>query len=76
LMVKEVPGSAVTVGDWLAESVNGVQPRKKGATREDVTRLRKVDAVKVKYGIPFIPPFLIAYLITLAYGNLLLYVIF
>lgn len=60
----------LTEGDWLAEEVvvHGKRLlKKKTLTKEDIGKLVKgnISAVMVKEGIPFVPCFLIAYLLLL-----------
>ena len=70
--VKEIPVSALTEGDWVAEDIivsGKVIVRKKdlGVSREQLQELQglakkgKIKHVLVKYGIPFVPSFLLAF---------------
>jgi len=68
----------LTEGDWLSEDVfigNKKFMEKKTLQREDLIRLsslkkeKKIDYVKVKYGVPFVPSFLIAYLAIIFVGQ-------
>ena len=68
-----LPASKLTEGDWLAKDVklkNKVVMEAKTLEREDVWKLRYLEVnenlkpVTIKEGVPFVPSFLIAYLIT------------
>ncbi len=72
--VKEIPISSLTEGDWVAEDViiaGKVIVRKKdlGVSKEQLQELHalekkgKVKNVVVKYGIPFVPSFLLAFIV-------------
>lgn len=74
-MVKDYPIARLTEGDWIAEDivVGGKRicgPKDLGVSREQIATLKgiagqkKILTVKVKEGIPFLPPFLIAFLLT------------
>ncbi len=73
--VKRIPVSHVTEGDWVAVDVivDGktiVSKKDLGITREQLMELHqlarqgKITSVLVKYGIPFVPSFLIAFVVT------------
>ena len=75
-LMKYVAPSKLTEGDWLLKSVkvNGktIKANFHGLTKKDLAILRKLKKkVQVKYGIPFIPVFLIAFLLTVYFGNLM-----
>jgi len=68
--ISERDTQALTEGDWLAEEVvvHGKNIlKKKTLTRNDIEKLHshKISSVLIKEGIPFVPSFLIAYLILL-----------
>ena len=74
-MVKDYPLARLTEGDWIAEDVvvGGKRicgPKDLGISREQIATLKelagqkKILTVKVKEGIPFLPPFLIAFMLT------------
>lgn len=72
--VKKIDPMNLTEGDWLAEDVmvNGKKViRKKTLERKELTMLQnlrvkgRLKMVSVKEGIPFVPVFLLAYLITI-----------
>lgn len=79
-MMKEVSIKELTEGDWVTHDVivdKKVIVTKKdlGVSKEQLILLQnaakkgKIKTVTIKIGIPFVPSFLIAYLLTLAYGN-------
>jgi len=70
-------------GDWLVHPFmhdNKIiaTPSKTGLSVQEVRALKDIDRTQglgkicIKYGIPFTPAFLISYLFTLAFGNILL----
>ena len=68
-MVKNLKGSQLTEGDWLYERVKigkrFIEPSWEGLSAKDIKLLRKkYKFVKIKQGIPFVPVFLISFLIT------------
>ncbi|MFH1332293.1 MAG: A24 family peptidase [archaeon] len=78
-MYKHVEVNKLTEGDWVAEEVkaNGrviCGPKDLGLEKEQIEELRKakIKKVLVKEGIPFVPPFLIATIVTLIFGNIIL----
>lgn len=81
-MYKFVPVTKLTEGDWLGKDVvvnNKVicSARCLGLEKKDIKAIVNsgVEKILVKEGIPFVPPFLIATILTLFYGNLLLLLI-
>lgn len=75
-MCKMLPVGMLTEGDWIAKPVRvkGRQicgPKDLGVTREKIQELKrlKIKQVLVKEGIPFVPSFLIAFLLALWLGN-------
>jgi len=78
-MFKLIPPEKLTEGDWIAKDVvvDGkkiVGPKDLGIDREQIKQLialkkkGKVKKVKVKYGIPFVPSFLAAFVLSLLFG--------
>ncbi|HLD80158.1 MAG TPA: A24 family peptidase [Candidatus Nanoarchaeia archaeon] len=68
--IEEKETKHLTEGDWLAEDivVHGKKIiKKKTLAQEDISKLHKhnISSVLIKEGIPFVPSFLIAYLILL-----------
>ena len=75
-MVKKTSVSQLTEGDWLVNPVKYnnkilVKPTTYGLTTEQITTLKKykIKAVTIKEGIPFIPGFLLGYLVIVVFGN-------
>jgi hypothetical protein len=73
--IKDLPVDKATEGDWVAEDilVHGktiVRKKDLGITKEQLAELKelaakgKLQTVKLKYGIPFVPSFLIAFIVT------------
>ncbi len=78
-MYKYIEVEKLTEGDWVAEEVkinNRVVcgPKDLGLEKEQIEELKKakIKKVLIKEGIPFVPPFLIATIITLIFGNVIL----
>ena len=80
-MLKYVKPMQLTEGDWIAKDVkiNGkyiTGPKDLGIEKKKINKLialykkGKVKKILIKEGIPFVPSFFIAYIITLIYGNL------
>ncbi|MBD3249603.1 hypothetical protein GF336_06170 [Candidatus Woesearchaeota archaeon] len=74
-MLKWVRPSVLTEGDWIAKEVKVkgkkiVGPKDLGISKEQIKKLKdiKVKKVLVKYGIPFVPSFLLAFVISLIWG--------
>ena len=74
-MIKDMPIESLTEGDWIAKDViiDGKRicgPKDLGIEREQIALLKelaekgKLKTVTVKEGIPFLPPFLIAFILT------------
>lgn len=73
-MIKEVEGKEVTIGDWLYEEVKikgkKIKPYWEGLNEKEVAFLRKYKGrIKIKYGIPFVPAFLFAFIILIILKN-------
>ncbi len=80
-MVRQVSPLRLTEGDWIASDVvvDGKRicgPKDLGVEKVQIRQLAalyrkgKIRAVRIKEGIPFAPSFLIAYLVTVFFGNL------
>ena len=76
-MIRPMRVCDLTEGEWIQKrvTVNGKYicgPKDLGVSEEQIKRLKKlgVKSVIVKIGIPFIPAFLIGFLITVIVGNL------
>ncbi|MBW3005044.1 A24 family peptidase [Candidatus Woesearchaeota archaeon] len=81
-MYQRVKPVDLTEGDWIAKDVKvkGKRicgPKDLGIEKKQIRQLikLKVKSVVVKTGIPFVPSFLLAFLLTLWIGNPLLYLI-
>jgi len=82
-MLKYVEPNRLTEGDWIAKEIkyNGKYicgPKDLGIERKQINELiklynqKKIKRILIKEGIPFVPSFLMAFVITIMYGNLLL----
>ena len=65
-LIKEINAKDATIGDWLYEEVKvdrkTINPNWEGISEEELKLLKKSrKKVKIKYGIPFVPVFLIAF---------------
>lgn len=74
-MIKLVKAEDLTEGDWIISQIKAgrriIMPSVEGLSKEDIILLRKYHKkVEVKYGIPFVPVFLIAIVVSLLFGNL------
>ena len=79
-LIKIVHPSKLTEGDWLAEDVKiskrTIKANFEGLSKKEILFLMKhKKPVKVKYGLPFVPVFLIAFLAELLIGNLFLLIL-
>lgn len=83
-MLVYLPPNKLTEGDWIAKDVFYKRkricgPKDLGIEKKQIATLRKLHSqgkikkVLVKQGIPFVPSFLIAFFLTLMWGNPLLY---
>ncbi|MGV8150162.1 MAG: prepilin peptidase [Candidatus Woesearchaeota archaeon] len=71
-MIKKISVTALTEGDWIYEDIYIKKkyitgPKDLGISREQIALLKKsnIKTIIIKEGIPFIPAFLIAYILTL-----------
>jgi prepilin signal peptidase PulO-like enzyme (type II secretory pathway) len=69
-MVRKVKVKSLSEGDWLYKDMNIGNVKLKanwdGLTKKDIQKLKKhYKLVKIKQGIPFVPVFLICYLMLL-----------
>jgi len=76
VLFADIPVNKLTEGDWIIDKIklkNGelYKPSKTGISLEDIALLKKnnVKFARVKEGIPFLPSFLIAYIVTLIFQN-------
>ena len=73
-MIASVDGKKVTVGDWLYEAVTikgrKIKPHWEGLDEKQVELIRKSGKkVRIKQGVPFVPSFLIAFILLLILKN-------
>jgi len=79
-MFRYVEPAELTEGDWIARDyyVDGEKicgPKDLGISREQINRLialkrkGKVKTIKIKHGLPFVPSFLIGFVISLMWGS-------
>ncbi len=82
-MLKYVKPTELTEGDWIAKDVKVNRkyitgPKDLGIGKKQIKKLiefykkGKVRQILIKTGIPFVPSFLAAYIVTLFFGNLVL----
>ena len=81
-MYKYVSPKKLTEGDWIADNIiiKGKKicgPKDLGINYKQIQKLigLKIKKVKVKEGVPFVPSFLIAFILTLLLGNIVLLII-
>ena len=71
IMIKNIRGKDLREGDWLVDDVKIgkklIESSFEGLSKSDVALLRKKKFVKIKEGLPFVPGFLIAFLIWVFY---------
>ena len=75
-MLKRVKPSELTEGDWIAKDVivknkRICGPKDLGIEKAQIRQLirLKIKSVIIKVGIPFVPSFLLAFVLTLWIGN-------
>lgn len=79
-MIKKLTPSKLVEGDWVVEPITigayKYLPKKSGIEKQDIAKLieferaGKLKDVKIKDGIPYVPAFLAALIVTLAYGDI------
>ena len=85
-MLKYVKPMQLTEGDWIAKDIKIggkyiTGPKDLGIEKKNIRKLMefykkgKIKKVLIKEGIPFVPSFFVAYVITLAYGNLVVLIV-
>jgi Flp pilus assembly protein protease CpaA len=77
-MFVALPVAKLTEGDWVMDEVkvrgkHVCGPKDYGITKQQIAKLQKtrVKKVVVKEGIPFVPTFLIAMIVSLVWGNVI-----
>ena len=84
-MLKYITPDKLTEGDWIAEEVKYkgkliCSPKDLGIEKKQIRQVvnlykkKRIKKILIKEGIPFVPSFLIAFVITVFFGNLLLLV--
>ncbi|MAG15865.1 hypothetical protein CMO88_02285 [Candidatus Woesearchaeota archaeon] len=82
-MLKLVKPEVLTEGDWIAKNISSGKkiiagPKDLGISKKQIKQLnklysqKKIKKVLIKVGIPFVPSFLVAFIVTIFYGNILL----
>jgi Flp pilus assembly protein protease CpaA len=81
-MIKKIKLSQLTEGDWVVGEVvknkkTILKPTRIGVTLKQMALLKKnrIREVTIKVGVPFVPSFLIAYVLTFALGNWLVFLL-
>jgi len=85
-MLSYVDPKVLTEGDWVAKEVKVkgkyiAGPKDLGVEKKQIRQLiklykeKKIKKVLMKIGIPFVPSFFVAFVITLVYGNLVFLII-
>src|SRR3989344_1952293 len=85
-MIRSVEPKELTEGDWIVEDiiVKGKRicgPKDLGIEKKQIQKLiglyskKMVGKIKVKDGIPFVPSFLAAFIITMIYGNIIFLIV-
>ncbi|MEM3154861.1 MAG: A24 family peptidase [Candidatus Woesearchaeota archaeon] len=85
-MHRWVKPDKLTEGDWLVKPIKigktTINPPKLGLEKEHIAfiqmayKQKKIDKVLVRYGVPFAPAFLLAFLATWAFGNVIFAALF
>ncbi len=85
-MIKEVTPHKLTEGDWIAKEIRYkgkyiCGPKDLGIEKSQIRMLiklykkKKIKKVTIKEGIPFVPSFFIAFIVTILFGNILFLII-
>lgn len=82
-MIKIVDVKTITEGEWIVDDVYHkgkyvCGPKDLGISEEQIELLKKhkINKIKIKVGIPFIPGFLLGFIIILIFGNWISQIIF
>lgn len=74
--IKDQPVEKLTLGDWVIEDVKKgkktvIKASNTGLTEEELEALKKanIKSVKIKEGIPFVPSFLLAFILAVLWMN-------
>lgn len=70
--VKTINVDKLVEGDWLVDDIKGIKNRGIGLTAEDIDKIKEkgLKRVLIKEGVPFIPAFLIAFVVNVFLGNI------
>jgi len=85
-MYKLVEPDKLTEGDWIAKDVKYqgkvvTGPKDLGISKKSISKVKKlyrenkIKKILIKEGIPFVPSFLLGWLMTILFGNLFLYLL-
>lgn len=81
-MIRMMKTKDLTEGEWIVDNVYQNKklicgPKDLGVSIKQIAELKKakIEAVKVKIGIPFVPAFFIAFIVTAVVGNVFLIVL-
>lgn len=75
-MYEKISVNKLTEGDWVAENIYNnkkliINQNNLGVTKEQISIIKKIKKeILVKNGLPFIPSFLMAVIISLIFGNI------
>ena len=83
-MIKLIEPSKLTEGDWIVDNIKInnkliVGPKDLGIKKDQIKQLikfkqqGKIRKVKVKYGIPFVPSFMLSMIYTIIFNNIVLF---
>jgi len=79
-MIKELSAREIREGDWITKPIRVknriIKPSIHGLTKKDISLIKKSrKKITVKYGLPFVPVFLLALIVSLFVGDLLFIVV-
>lgn len=80
-LVKSINSEDLAEGDWILNKIKTkdrtIEPTVHGLTNSQIAYLRKryKKKIRVKFGLPFVPCFLISLLLTIFFGNMLLKIV-
>ena len=80
-MYKKVDVNKLVVGDWLVDDISVdskviCNARNIGLTKADILKLKnnRIKKVLVHEGIPFVPGFMLGFLVTIIFGDFLIFI--
>jgi len=80
-LIRFVSPEKLSEGDWLAENIRinkriFIKAKFEGLSKKEIKLLKKANKkVRVKYGLPFVPVFLLAFIAEIFLGNLLYFIV-